>query len=63
MGAFYLCRERRSSALQTITTIFPICWFDSRYRWASMILSSGIRRGARVPLRRLDVGQFLLFEE
>lgn len=25
----------------TVTTIFPTCWFDSRYRWASTIWSSG----------------------
>ena len=26
---------------QTVTTILPTCWFDSNYRWASKIRSSG----------------------
>src|SRR5262249_39120679 len=26
-----------AAGIYTVTTTFPICWFDSRYRWASTI--------------------------
>jgi hypothetical protein len=57
-------RTHPRRVVHTVTTTLPICWFDSRKRWASTISSSGnvlLTIGLRLPSDKPSMTNALAF--